>query len=88
MKKGIISALVLSTALVASPQISALSAEDLKEALAAAYSSNPQLAAKRAALRATDEGIAQANSGFLPSISGSASYGKSTSTGEDRKSVV
>lgn len=87
MKKGIISALVLSTALVAAPQISALSAEDLREALAAAYSSNPQLAAKRAALRATDEGIAQANAGFLPSISGDASYGKSNtvtdSTGSD-----
>lgn len=79
MKKGIISALVLSTALVTSPQVSA---EDLREALAAAYSSNPQLAAKRAALRATDEGVAQANSGFLPTVSGSASYGKSTSTGD------
>lgn len=87
MKKGIISALVLTTALVAAPQMSALSAEDLREALAAAYSSNPDLAAKRAALRASDENVYQANSGFLPTLSGSASYGKSNSindsTGSD-----
>lgn len=82
MKKGIISALVLTTALVAAPQMSALSAEDLREALAAAYSSNPDLAAKRAALRASDENVFQANSGFLPTVSGSASYGKSKSTGD------
>lgn len=82
MKKGIISALVLTTALVAAPQMSALSAEDLREALAAAYSSNPDLAAKRAALRASDESVFQANSGFLPTVSGSASYGKSKSTGD------
>ncbi len=80
MKKGIISALVLTTALVAAPQYSALSAEDLREALAAAYSSNPQLAAARAALRASDENAFQANSGFLPSLSGAANYGKSTTS--------
>ncbi|MBL4638915.1 MAG: TolC family outer membrane protein [Kordiimonadaceae bacterium] len=50
------------------------SAETLNEALAAAYSSNPQLMAQRAALRATDEGVSSAKSGFLPQLSASWSY--------------
>lgn len=84
MKKGIISALALTTALVTSSMVpmTAASAEDLREALAAAYSSNPQLAAARASLRANDENIFRANSGFLPNVSGSASYGKSTTSVE------
>ena len=45
-------------------------AETLRDALAAAYNSNPELQAQRAALRATDEGVARANSGFLPTIAG------------------
>ena len=50
----------------------AVHAETLEEALAAAYNSNPTLAAERAALRATDEDVASAKSGYRPSISGSA----------------
>ena len=45
-------------------------AETLRDALAAAYNSNPELQAQRAALRATDEGVARAKSGFLPSLTG------------------
>lgn len=41
----------------------------LKEALAAAYMTNPQLEAARANLRATDEDVAKAKSGYRPSIS-------------------
>ena len=47
------------------------SAETLKEALAAAYMSNPQLDAQRAALRATDETVRQAKSQYLPSVTAS-----------------
>lgn len=47
-----------------------ISADTLKETLAAAYSFNPQLEAQRAALRATDENVRQAKSQYLPSISG------------------
>jgi outer membrane protein len=47
-------------------------AETLHQALAAAYKYNPQIDAERARLRATDENVAIANSGFRPSISGSA----------------
>jgi outer membrane protein len=50
-------------------------AETLREALAAAYSYNPQLDAERARLRATDEGVAQANSAFRPTITGNAQAG-------------
>ena len=47
----------------------------LKEALATAYETNPQLDAQRAALRATDEGVAQANANWRPSLSFQGSYG-------------
>ena len=48
-------------------------AEGLKDALAAAYASNPDLEGQRAVLRATDEGMARARAGFLPNVAGSAS---------------
>jgi outer membrane protein len=48
--------------------------EDLKEALVAAYESNPDLAAARAQLRALDEDVARANSGWRPDIGASGSY--------------
>ena len=41
----------------------------LREALGTAYSTNPQLEAARANLRATDEEVAKANAGWRPSIS-------------------
>jgi outer membrane protein len=47
----------------------------LNDALGAAYVSNPQLAAQRAALRATDETVAQANAGWRPTINATGSYG-------------
>lgn len=43
-------------------------AQTLEEALAQAYSSNPTLAAQRAALRAADERVAQALSGYRPTV--------------------
>jgi len=49
------------------------SAESLRDALAAAYQYNPQLDAERARLRATDEGVSQANAAFRPSINAGAS---------------
>jgi len=47
-------------------------AETLLSALAKAYAANPTLQAARATLRATDEGVAQAVSGWRPSVSVSA----------------
>ena len=53
-----------------------LSAETLAEALANAYASNPRLRAQRAAVRAIDEGVAQALAGFRPTTLAKGSYGK------------
>jgi len=44
-------------------------AETLLDALAKAYATNPSLQAARATLRATDEGVPQALSGWRPSVS-------------------
>ncbi|MFC3051326.1 TolC family outer membrane protein [Kordiimonas pumila] len=73
MKKGIVSLFAMATVVTGSW---AVSAETLEEALAAAYASNPQLMAQRASLRATDENVSQAKSGFLPSLTGTYSYDK------------
>ncbi len=52
-----------------------LHAETLNEALAAAYKYNPQLIAEQARLRATDEGLAQAESGYRPNVTLNAEVG-------------
>nr|WP_319531930.1 TolC family outer membrane protein [uncultured Cohaesibacter sp.] len=52
-------------------------AESLTEALSLAYTNNPTLNAARAGLRATDEGVPQALSGYRPTISGSGSATRS-----------
>jgi TolC family type I secretion outer membrane protein len=64
------------------PAISALvlqsttaQATSLNEALAAAYTGNPTLDARRAELRAVDEGVPQALSGWRPTIEGRAQGG-------------
>ncbi|MBN9064384.1 MAG: channel protein TolC [Rhizobiales bacterium 65-9] len=50
-------------------------AETLEGALGRAYGNNPTLNAQRASLRATDESVSQALSGYRPRISGSADVG-------------
>ncbi|MFM1815624.1 MAG: hypothetical protein RLZ98_2319, partial [Pseudomonadota bacterium] len=52
--------------------VSQVHAETLREALAAAYRTNPELDAERARLRATDETVSQAHAGFRPTISANA----------------
>jgi outer membrane protein len=54
-------------------------AESLAEALASTYANNPTLNAQRAALRATDEGVPQALSGYRPTVTGAASVGVASS---------
>ena len=49
-------------------------ADDLQGALAAAYATNPDLAAARASQRATDEGVQIARAPGLPSLNGTATY--------------
>jgi len=55
---------------------SVASAETMEQALAAAYASNPALMAERAKLRAQDELVPQALSGWHPSVSLAGSTGK------------
>ena len=62
--------------------ISPASAENLTEALSLAYNNNPTLNAARAQLRATDENVPQALSGYRPTISGSASATRSWSNSD------
>jgi len=56
----------------------AAGAESLSEAFIEAYVNNPTLRAEQAALRATDEGLPQALSGWRPSVSLTTQYGKNT----------
>ncbi len=51
-------------------------AETLAEALASAYRTNPVIDAERARLRATDEEVPVAKSGYRPIVSGGASIGR------------
>jgi outer membrane protein len=51
-------------------------AETMESALAKAYQNNPQLNAQRAVVRQTDEGVAQAMSGYRPQINANASIGR------------
>jgi outer membrane protein len=51
-------------------------AETIEAALARAYQNNPQLNAQRAIVRQTDETVAQALSGYRPTLNANASLGK------------
>lgn len=57
-------------------------AESLEEALVSAYQNNPTLLAERASLRATDEGVASALSGWRPTvkIDGDAGFSETETT--------
>jgi len=57
---------------VAPPQAGA---ETIEQALARAYENNPQLNAQRAIVRQSDEGVAQALSGYRPTLTANASAG-------------
>jgi outer membrane protein len=61
--------------------INSAAAETLAEALALAYQNNPTLNAQRGSLRAIDEGVPQALSGFRPTITGTADAGIAGSSG-------
>lgn len=54
----------------------AVQAQSLNEVFSAAYNNNPTLLAARAALRATDEGVPQALSGWRPTVSITGEYGR------------
>jgi outer membrane protein len=55
-------------------------AESLRQALENTYRANPKIDAERARLRATDEEVPKARSGWLPTVQGSAEYGSQSLT--------
>ena len=59
---------VVGSALIACAMPTNVRAESLNDALASAYQFNPEIDAERARLRATDENVAQAMSGFRPRV--------------------
>lgn len=72
---------VLSAATVLSAASSGLMAETMEAALIKAYQDNPQLNAQRALVRATDENVPQALSGYRPRV------GVTTSSGVQRTAL-
>jgi outer membrane protein len=54
-----------------------VAAETLESALARAYGNNPDLNSQRANVRATDENVARAKSGYRPQVNASADVGRS-----------
>lgn len=79
MRKSIFSAMV-AAALLASAS-AGLAAETIYGALAKAYENNSSLNSSRAGLRATNEAIPLAKSGYRPRVSSSASFVRSGSSG-------
>jgi TolC family type I secretion outer membrane protein len=78
------------SALVAASLVSvSATAENLNDALIAAYLNNPTLAAQRAALRATDEGVATAIAGWRPTVKLTGTAGRSeVDTQATRETVI
>jgi outer membrane protein len=67
---------LLAALLAAGPWAPEAAAETLRQAMAAAYRNNPRLDAERARLRATDEEVPRARSGYRPQVLGSADMGR------------
>src|SRR6478752_4453027 len=65
-RRGVAAAALASTALALAP--GPAGATQLADALVGAYQTNPQLQAERATLRATDELVPQALSGYRPRV--------------------
>lgn len=84
-RKSLISAVAL--ALFAGTAIPA-SAESLYAAMAKAYANNPDLNAARAGLRATDEGVALAKSGFRPVVGAESTLTSTNSQGRTTNTAV
>lgn len=73
LRPCVAAALLLGATALTSPRAQA---EELLEALTSAYQTSPVLQAQRASLRATDETVSQAFSGWRPSVTASGSYGR------------
>ncbi len=81
-------ALLAGSALVFAASWTPASAQTIDDALTAAYRTNPQLLAQRAALRALDEGVPQALSSWRPTVTLSGSLGKARDTTRTTNTVT
>jgi outer membrane protein len=75
-----VGALAVLSILAAAPA----TAETLRQALASTYRYNPRLDAERARLRATDEEVPKAKSGYRPTVTGSADAGHQSTKSDPR----
>lgn len=75
------------TVLLASASPHPARAESLHDALAAAYFYSPKLDAERARLRATDENVVRAESGWRPTVEGSFDFGHQESSSKPKSST-
>ncbi len=75
-------ALCAGLAILAVTTAGPMRAETLEEVLVKTYQTSPDLAAERAATRATDEEITKARSKWMPSVNAEASYEMSSDTGK------
>lgn len=78
MRKALLAACIIPFA-VAAPSIA--SAESIFGAMAQAYKNNPDLNAARAGLRATDEGVPIAKSGWRPTVSANVNLSETRTDG-------
>src|SRR5436190_20553434 len=79
--RGLLAAASMAWATTAIPAL----ADTIERALVQAYQNNPQVNAQRAALRATDENVPQALSGYRPKISATGSVGELST---DQTSII
>jgi outer membrane protein len=77
-------ALIVCGHLAFSAAVSQARAQTLESALMQAYQNNPTLNSQRAAVRATDEGVPQALSGYRPKVTVTASGGEQTESSNAR----
>ncbi|HXD03111.1 MAG TPA: TolC family protein, partial [Novosphingobium sp.] len=75
-------ALLLGAAALATPPAVA---DDLRDALASAYRTNPTLQGARAQQRAVDEGVPIARAQGLPSLGGTANYSETLKASENNR---
>ena len=68
--------LVVAIAFGLAASVTTARADTLEEAMAKAYSTNPNILAEQAKLRATDEGVPQALAGWRPTITATANTGE------------
>src|SRR3569833_1004870 len=75
--RGMICGLMIVPAFLALAATPAVAAEvfRLSDALALAYSTNPELEAQRAKVRAADDAVAEARGGWRPSVNASGTFG-------------